>query len=275
MKRLKKHKNTIKVLEEIFQNEDKYLIIHYSCESFYKDMGSKSSRITCIAVRFLKTGQTKSFSIHMQAELKGIKLEEIINHYDELEREMLQEFLEFLKKNRKYIWIHLNMRDVHYGFDAILFRYRVLNRGKRIDYEIYTLEDENKIDLARILIAKYGVNYINHPRFESLIKKNNISNKDFLNGQEEADAFENHEYIKLHRSTLRKVDCIANIIERAHENTLKTNSNWKDLYGFTPYGFLEMFTNKWWVKFIILPFMGILFWGIIGDVVVKFIVNLF
>ena len=56
---------------------------------------------------------------------------------------------------------------------------------------------------------------------EKLIELNNIGAKDYLSGKDEATAFENKEYVKLHRSTLRKVDVFANILNRTINNTLK------------------------------------------------------
>ena len=47
--------------------------------------------------------------------------------------------------------------------------------------EPVNIEDSNKIDLARLFIHCYGVNYIDHPRMEKLLMLNNIQAKDYLN----------------------------------------------------------------------------------------------
>ena len=88
------------------------------------------------------------------------------------------------------------------------------------------IEDERKTDLARLLVDIYGVRYIGHPRLETLLAKNSIKPLDFLSGKQEAQAFENRNFVGLHQSTLRKVDVIANIAERAHSRQLKTNTTW-------------------------------------------------
>lgn len=111
------------------------------------------------------------------------------------------------------------MRDINYGFKAIEHRYKVLG-GQPL-----TIEDTNKIDLARLLIQCYGVNYIEHPRMEKLLLFNNIQAKDYLKGADEAEAFAQKEYIKLHQSTLRKVDVFADLLNRAIQGTLKVS--WK------------------------------------------------
>ena len=92
--------------------------------------------------------------------------------------------------------------------------------------------------------------YIGHPRFDSLLKFNDIKAKDFLSGQEEAKAFENKEYVRLHLSTLRKVDCLANLLNRAIDGTLKVNSKWWDIYGITPQSIFEYLTGRWWFQIL-------------------------
>ena len=94
-----------------------------------------------------------------------------------------------------------------------------------------TINDEMKIDLARMLTAMYGIEYIGHPRLESIIAKNRITDKNFLKGSEEAIAFDNKDFLALQMSTLRKVDCMSNILERMNSNTLKTNSTWWQIHG--------------------------------------------
>ena len=53
------------------------------------------------------------------------------------------------------------------------------------------------------------------------------------------------EYVKLHQSTLRKVDILANIIERVDNRSIKTNATWKDLYGNYPEAVGDFFKEHW------------------------------
>ena len=71
--------------------------------------------------------------------------------------------------------------------------------------------------LARLLIDIYGVGYAGHPRLEKLLEINKIKPRDFMTGSQEADAFEQQNFVGLHQSTLRKVDIIANILSRAQD----------------------------------------------------------
>src|SRR6266487_5182682 len=104
-------------LDEIFQVPENTLVIHYSCESFYNRDVPQSPRITSVAVRNLDSGQTRSFSIHLVAERRG-QLESIDEHYDTLEKEMLDDFFGHAQIQQNQKWLHWNMRDANYGFPA-------------------------------------------------------------------------------------------------------------------------------------------------------------
>jgi len=221
----RKQKRSRAIIDKIFDDSANVWVIHYSCESFYDRDEGRSPRITSIAMRKLDSAQTVSFSIHQVAEREGFSFGEISDNYDRLEKKMLDEFYSFIDKRRGMKYLHWNMRDINYGFPAIEHRYRVLG-GDPV-----TIDDQYKYDLAPLLIDIYGVGYIGHPRLESLMEKNNIKPKDFLNGKQEADAFENGNYVSLHQSTLRKVDVIANLANRTHDRNLNVNTSWWEMHG--------------------------------------------
>jgi len=253
--RLKHRKDCIKTLQNIYGEPKSVLIVHYSCESFYDLPTGRSPRITSIAVRHFGSGQTESFSIHKVAELQGVSLDQIENDYDHLEKLMLDEFSRCVQGHKGETWVHWNMRDTNYGFAAIDHRYRTLE-GEGIE-----VLDGHKVDLARILVSIYGLRYAKHPRLLSVIKKNDISDRDLLSGEAEAEAFTKKEYVKLHQSTLRKVDVIANILERAAQHDLKTDAKWWDIYGFDPRALMDAMKENW-----ILALLKLLFflsgWGV-------------
>ena len=225
-KRLRRRRDAKTQLAQIIDNRNNVVIVHYSCESFYDRPDGTSPRITSIAVRNLASGQTTSFSIHQLAERdKKLTLEDINANYDEFEKKMLKEFYEYAEKHKNHIWLHWNMRDINYGFPALEHRCKVLGDKP------FEIHESQLCDLARLLIGLYGVGYVGHPRLASLIKKNSISDLNFLNGEDEAKAFENGEYVKLHQSTLRKVDILANIVDRTADGTIKTNARLTEIYG--------------------------------------------
>lgn len=233
-------------LSTIWDRPEMVNVIHYSCESFYERPDGSSPRVTSIAVRNLKTGQTQSFSIHKFGELKGYNAADLDNHYNELEKEMLDNFFVLAKERKEYKWVHWNMRDENYGFHALELRYRILGGEQP-----FIIPDDLKFDLSRILIGIYGKNYIEHPRLESLIQKNSISNVGFKSGKEEAKLFEEHNYVALHQSTLTKTDVLANICQLAYEGQLKTHTNWWKLHGHSIKAFMEWFSSHSYISFFI------------------------
>lgn len=233
-------------IEKLISESELALIIHYSCESFYNRSEGKSPRITSLAIRNLNSGQTNSFSIHKIAEQKEIPFSDIENKYNELEKEMLSEFFKFVNSHQHFYWIHWNMRDINYGFSALEHRYKVLG-GKPV-----IISEDKKFDLARFLVDLYGFGYIGHPRMQKLIEKNKITKLDFLTGAEESTAFENKEFIKLHQSTLRKVDILSNILKRTHDHKLKTNIRWQQALNFMPKVIIEIIKEHWVWSFIVI-----------------------
>lgn len=225
-------------LEELFRVPDSTVVIHYSCESFYDRADPRSPRVTSIAVRNLESGQTRSFSIHLVAEHRGL-LANIEEHYDSLESEMLVELMDHMRVHQHCKWLHWNMRDANYGFEALENRSRALSQAP------FHLDERNRYDLSRILIGIYGVGYVGHPRLEKLLALNHITPRDFLSGAEEAKAFERKEFVKLHQSTLRKVDVLANIADRAHRGDLLTLATWWERNGQSVKRAVEWLKEHW------------------------------
>ena len=246
----RRQRDALKALDDLFTNDENVFVIHYSCESFHDRERGRSPRITSIALRKLDSAQTTSFSIHQAAEVNSVPLDDIEGHYDNLEKDMLNRFFSHLSGFQGMKYLHWNMRDANYGFQAIEHRFRVLC-GK--DASLYVVDDKYKIDLARLLQDIYGSNYIEHPRMEKLIRKNGIALLDFLPGYKEAKAFEDRDFAALHLSTLRKVDVIANIALRAHDRNLKTNTTWWGMRGGRLVALL-----KWIGEHPLYAFVGVL-----------------
>jgi hypothetical protein len=239
--KLQRGKEARAKFEAINAKRDSYLIIHYSCESFYDIRDGRTPRITSIAVRNFASGQTHSFSIHKCAEQDGVATDDIPQNYDKLEKMMLDEYFEFMSGQGGFSFVHWNMRDINFGFQAIEHRYKVLGGAP------YVVSDGRKFDLAKELITLYGVKYAPHGaqgRFMALMELNNITAKDAMNGAQEATAFENQQFVALHQSTLRKVDVMSNFLERTLDGSLKTYSKWYDR-GMHPAALLEIVTKHW------------------------------
>jgi hypothetical protein len=237
--RIQRRKKAREQLAVLFDRADQVLIIHYSCESFYDRQDGASPRITSIAIRNLASGQTTSFSIHQMAERQNVSKDAIEQQYDTLERLMLDEFYEYIHLHGSHTWLHWNMRDINYGFQALAHRYRVLG-GQPLE-----IHDSKLVDLSRLLYTMYGSGYIGHPRLQKLLEKNHMAHQDLLPGAEEAAAFTRKEYVKLHQSTLRKVDTFETIAERTHHGFLKTNSTWRQTLRDYPEALGELLQQHW------------------------------
>jgi len=66
----------------------------------------------------------------------------------------------------------------------------------------------------------------------------------------EAEAFNAQQYVRLHLSTLRKVDVLANILERTIDEGLKTNARWKEIHGGWVSWCLAFIQDHWIVSAI-------------------------
>ena len=217
-------------INDCISNPANCSVVHYSCESFYDRLNRRSPRITSIAVLDLGTDQITSFSIHLVAEKEQVGFADIRDQYDHLELKMLEEYFAYLKSYQDRKYVHWNMRDVGYGFEAIQHRFRALGGSSE---DVFVIDNTKKIDLAMVLKDIYGDTYVSHPRMETLFSINGKIPKDFLTGQEEAHAFENGEYYRFHRSTLGKVQAFADIARLVHDGNLKTDCTFWNLHGGT------------------------------------------
>jgi len=187
-------------LKFLKSNEHNLYVIHYSCENLNDNNENMSPRVTSIAALHLQSNTMHSFSIHLIAEKAHIGRDEITNNYNQLEKQMLADFYSFVRDNNGALWLHWNMSNTNYGFEALSHRYEVLTgeKGARI-------QDSNKYNVSSLIVEKYGKESISHPRMKTLQHLNDGNHRDNLSGEEEVKAFEDKEFVKLHKSTMSKV----------------------------------------------------------------------
>ncbi len=249
LKRLQKVKRAKQKLNEIFQNRKSAFLLHYSCESFV-DNTKASHKVTSIAVRNLESAQTHSFSIFQCAEEMNLQ-GDIEVEFKQIEKELLNKYFSFVGEHKSAIWVHWNMRDINYGFAALEHRYRYLGGNPVI------IDDERKFDLPRILCDRYGKNFAPHPRLENVIKLNEITDRNFLTGKEESEAFMSGDYLKLHQSTLRKVDIFESILSQIEENDFKVSSSIMDIYGLSANGIIRSIRDHWFFSLLSLLILSV------------------
>jgi hypothetical protein len=213
-----KAKEEVAFLEK---NANLLLAVHYSCQNLNDNNEGYSPRVTSIAVLHLGSTTMHSFSIHLVAEIAKIPRQEIENHYDVLEAEMLQDFYRFVQDHQDHNWLHWNMSNINYGFEAIEHRFRVLTQK-----EPPRVSDSKKYNLSSLISGIYGKHYVDDPKMPNLMELNGGKHRDFLSGKEEVDAFGRHEYVTLHKYTMSKVYFFQSVFHKLVRRKLRTqNSN--------------------------------------------------
>ena len=208
-----------KFFAQVKKSPENFYIVHYSCQSLNDDNEGLSPRITSIGVTHFATEQTVSFSTHAIAEELGIQRENVQENFDEIELKLLRDFYSFVRDRRDKFWVHWNMRNLTYGFEHLEHRYRVLGGA-----DAPVIPVERRINLNDMLSRKYGPGYAKHPKMTSLMELNGGIHRHFLSGAEELQAFQNNEFIRMHNSTLCKLDFFHQVIRKAASGRLKTAS---------------------------------------------------
>lgn len=212
------------VLKEIEAHINSLRVIHYSCQALSDTNEGYSPRITSIAVLHVERSVMHSFSIHLIAEELGVDESKIETSYDKLEAAMLEQFFNFVSTNDDARWLHWNMSNINFGFETLSHRFRVLTKKQPPD-----IPDTRRFNLSSMILQKYGSDCVDHPRMQKLMELNGEVPRDFLNGEQEAEAFKTKEFIRLHKSTMSKAYWFQSMFFRLQENKVVTQrSNLKE-----------------------------------------------
>lgn len=231
-------------IEELKKADSKTLVIHYSCESFFNSQG-RTPRVTSIAVKNRGNGTSIIFSIHLMAQIQKKSLVNISDaDLDIIEKEMLKEYFDFIKRHSTYKWVHWNMRNASYGFEAISNRYRILGGTPK------SIEDQFKYDLPEILGHIYTYHFEKHKKptkgqLLNLTIRNGNTTRDALTGEDEALAFDQKNFLKLHMSTMRKVEMVDRLLVLEEKRQLKVAVSIVRSCGLTPSGIIEIVRSNW------------------------------
>lgn len=271
--RLKERREGLEVINQLNNSHSKVLIIHYSCESFFNTQG-RTPRVTAICIKNRVTNETKSFSIHLKAEKLKLKCFEMTNEdYEKCEVEFLKDFFQYLSGKRGYILLHWRMKNAKYGFEALINRFNILTqKPKRLDWLI----NETKYDLSKLFEQIYSKHYEfdnkrghEKGRILNLANRNKILGGSSLTGKEESNAFDSKEYLKMHDSTLQKIDILDEFLNLAYKKELKVASNVTQIYGFSINGIIEIVKNNKLLTIlvsVVLYFLGAAFEPIVQRV---------
>ncbi len=249
--RLNQRQEANQTLQKLDNVNRKVLVVHYSCESFYGKVGY-TPRVTSIAILNKENNESIIFSLHLTAQIMKKDLPKLSpEELDKVEKQMLDEFSKYVEDHMSYIWVHWNMRSASYGFQAISNRYRILG-GNEI-----SIPDTNKIDLRGVFGKLFTYSFEKdepNGQLLNLAKRNIISRRDALSGADEAAAYENKEYLKLHMSTMRKVEIIGRLLAAYQSKKLNHNARTKEIYDLSIPGIISVVKES--------PIL-LLFWSIL------------
>ena len=238
-----KHKKAKEQINEIFMRPDKYRVIHYSRQGFSQGNNQHADAIVSIAIYSGVSDATFSVDIQSMAERLQIRFQDISQRIREIETEMLREFFDYINQNRDFIYLHWNMRDNQFGFQALSNRYCALTNGK----PAYEIPIEKQLNVSNLLEEYYGSDYVAHPRLKNIIEQNPESRPlHFLNATQEENAFKEGRYNDLHMSTLSKVRFFYTVLTLVHEGKLKVSTSKLKAFGFSPQVIFEMVKDTWW-----------------------------
>ena len=210
--------NAANLFDVVGKAPERFLIIHYSSQSLFDNAAvGFSPRITSIVVMDYATRQTKSFAVHTIAELLRVDKAVVETRYDEIEKEMLSRFFDYLGANRDKFWIHWNMRNLTFGFEHLEHRSSYLGNSLPPSVSV-----EQRLNLNEALKDRYGSDYVADPKMKTLIMANGSLPPTFLDGAQEAEAFKTKEFIRMHSSTICKVEFFRHAIRLALKGKLKT-----------------------------------------------------
>ena len=145
------------------------------------------------------------------------KNEEDSLRLDLIERELLKEYFKFVNEYKSSCWIHWNMNSARFGYLALCSRYQALG-GKPAE-----IPQSQWIDLSSEIQKIYGENYISHPRFINICRKNLGEVPGLMSGREEAEAFMQENFKAILDSAERKVHCIQALFKLVIKQQLKTD----------------------------------------------------
>lgn len=208
---IQSRKTAIKNLNKITEDPGKVLFIHYSEGRTYDDeYGSISPIITSLVIKSMDGQIDKQFAIHLEADKADIQKDQIQDSYRELEMRILNQYNDFVKRHSDYTWIHWDMKNIHFGFEAISHRYEKIF-GSLKDYS--NIPYNNKENLRTIIEGMYGDNFASSSdTLKELIlcnsNNNNNENSKYMNNSQESEEFGNKNFNNVLQSVDFKVDFI-------------------------------------------------------------------
>lgn len=199
------------VLEKLvtaWTNKEDIFVIHYACSGFLENQ-TELPRVAAIAVRSLTGSQLELFSrTNCVADANS----------DDAEIELLEKYMNFIKAKSGAKFIHWNMSNSTYGFQALESRLAQLKGGANSSL----VNTSNCFDLDTILERKFGEGYAKHPKLRATAELNGFTPRYALLGSEEASCVNEQKYAFVDQSLYEKLEWIHALAILAIEGRLRT-----------------------------------------------------
>ncbi|RZI48556.1 hypothetical protein [Lactococcus kimchii] len=252
MSRYFEYKQAKEELNKISRNPQNYLLIHYSCSDVKKE---EFPKVSSISIMKFENREKIQFSISKYLK-EGVTL-------DQAEKELFDNFFQFIENNKSLVFIHWNMNSEKFGFEGLENRYRVLtNQSKNI------LGYLKKIDLDDLLGNYYSESYISDPKMYKLYDFNSFDIHNFLKGKEEADLYLQERWFEISESSTAKVNFIYDVLKLTMSRKLKVEDRFIAKKTLWSDGIQYFFNEKLLGRFI--------FWllvTLIGAILSSFVTN--
>ncbi|HLG28494.1 MAG TPA: hypothetical protein VI423_12000 [Paenisporosarcina sp.] len=203
-------------MKELITDPSKVLVIHYSqLKTAADDHGGISPLILAIVVKTLDGSSEHHFCIHLEADKANLLSDEVSSSYRDLELRVLKAYNDFVRRHNDCIWVHWEMKNVSFGFDAIRHRFDKIFGGLSGQNDRYEeIPTNKKVNLCSLMEDMYGENFADGPdKLASLFRTNNhnVLNYNYLTIDAEGSEFEKQNFT----TVMNSLDCKVNFIRKA------------------------------------------------------------
>ncbi len=137
------------------------------------------------------------------------------------EEEILKRFATLLSDKENYAIAGWNLRNEALGATPVVYGIEhIRDRMKKAGLGLPAVLGAPPIDVAAVVMSKYGPEYIKNPRLKNIARANRFSTRGFVDGSEEPGLFSQRKYSKLSKSTRCKVLVVEAVIQHLLDNTL-------------------------------------------------------
>src|SRR5690606_37991970 len=198
------------------------LFFHYSERSTaeHDGYGNISPIITSVVIKSLEGQIDNQSAFHLEAEKPAVTNDHIHDSYREIALRILNLYIDFVKRNIDSFWIHWDMKNIHFGFEAIKHRYEKI--FETLD-DYCEIPNNKKKNLRTIIEGMYGDNFVSGAdRLKALMVCNsdNVEDPTYLSKDNESSQFENKNFIAVIRSVDLKVEFIKKATKKLSSKTL-------------------------------------------------------